>query len=171
MPVSPLSQYRADIAKALARGDDTEHTHRPALKALVEALASGVTATNEPKHVECGAPDYVVSRNTAHGPLTIGHIEAKDVGAPLASIEKSEQLKRYRKGSAESDPHRLPGVPLVCGRRAADDCASGECRQSSKIWFLRRTVPKRPRRSCAASSTTSLSLSLSPRSLPSAWHG
>jgi hypothetical protein len=98
VPVSPLSRYRADIAKALARGDATEQTHRPALKTLVEALGSGVTATNEPKHVECGAPDYVVSRNTAHGPLTIGHIEAKDVGAPLAFIEKSEQLKRYRKG-------------------------------------------------------------------------
>jgi len=98
MPVSPLSTYRAAIAQALARGDDTEHTHRPALKTLVEALASGVTATNEPKHVECGAPDYVVSRNTPHGPLTIGHIEAKDIGAPLALIEKSDQLKRYRKG-------------------------------------------------------------------------
>ncbi|MGA2286746.1 MAG: N-6 DNA methylase, partial [Dehalococcoidia bacterium] len=98
MPVSPLSSYRTAIAQALARGDDTEHTHRPALKTLVEALASGVTATNEPKHVECGAPDYVVSRNTPHGPLTIGHIEAKDIGAPLALVEKSDQLKRYRKG-------------------------------------------------------------------------
>jgi len=97
------------VARAVARGDATEHTHRPALKALVEALATGVTATNEPKHVECGAPDYVVSRNTAHGPLTIGHIEAKDVGASLAFIEKDsqrtapttrdgEQLRRYRKG-------------------------------------------------------------------------
>jgi hypothetical protein len=107
--VSPLSRYRAEIAEAVARGDDTEHTHRPALKALVEALASGVTATNEPKRVDCGAPDYCVSRNTPHGPLTIGHIEAKDVGASVALIEKDsqrtapttrdgEQLKRYRKG-------------------------------------------------------------------------
>lgn len=65
MPVSALSTYRTAIAQALARGDDTEHTHRPALKTLVEALASGVTATNEPKHVECGAPDYVVSRSNS----------------------------------------------------------------------------------------------------------
>jgi hypothetical protein len=98
MPVSPLSTYRTAIAQAVARGDATEQTHRPALKTLVEALGSGVTATNEPKHVQCGAPDYVVSRNTPHGPLTIGHIEAKDIGAPLALIEKSDQLKRYRKG-------------------------------------------------------------------------
>jgi len=98
MPANPLPVYRAAIARELAQGDATEHTHRPALKALVEALATGVTATNEPKHVECGAPDYKVSRNTPHGPLTIGHIEAKDVGAPLALVEKSDQLKRYRKG-------------------------------------------------------------------------
>jgi hypothetical protein len=98
MPANPLPVYRAAIARELAQGDATEHTHRPALKTLVEALATGVTATNEPKHVECGAPDYKVSRNTPHGPLTIGHIEAKDVGAPLALVEKSDQLKRYRKG-------------------------------------------------------------------------
>jgi hypothetical protein len=98
MPVSSLSTYRAAIAQALARGDDTEHTHRPALKTLIEALATRVVATNEPKHVECGAPDYKVSHDTPHGPLTIGHIEAKDIGAPLTVIEKSDQLKRYRKG-------------------------------------------------------------------------
>jgi hypothetical protein len=110
VPVHPLSRYRADIGKAVARGDDTEHTHRPALKALVEALVSGVTATNEPKRVDCGAPDYCVSLNTPHGPLTIGHIETKDVGSNLESIERDsrkaspakgsdgEQLKRYRRG-------------------------------------------------------------------------
>jgi hypothetical protein len=109
MPVSPLSTYRAAIAQAIARGDDTEHTHRPALKTLVEALATRVVATNEPKHIECGAPDYKVSRDSPHGPLTLGHIEAKDIGVLLAFIEKDsqrtaptsrdgEQLKRYRKG-------------------------------------------------------------------------
>ena len=110
MPVSPLSTYRTAIAQAIARGDATEHTHRPALKTLIDALATGVVATNEPKkHVDCGVPDYKVSHDTSHGPLTIGHIEAKDVGASLALIEKDsqraaptsrdgEQLKRYRKG-------------------------------------------------------------------------
>jgi hypothetical protein len=65
------------------------------LKALIESLASGVTATNEPKQVECGAPDFIISRKAAHGPVTLGHIEAKDVGKPLDEIEKSDQMKRY----------------------------------------------------------------------------
>src|SRR5829696_3212502 len=65
------------------------------LKALIESLAHGVSATNEPKRIECGAPDYVVSRDTRHGPLTIGYVEAKDIGVPLREAERSEQLRRY----------------------------------------------------------------------------
>jgi len=85
------------VEKALLRGDATEHTHRPALKAFIEAIGSGVTATNEPKREECGAPDLVISREPKRGlSLTIGYIEAKDVGRRLDDIEKSDQLKRYR---------------------------------------------------------------------------
>ncbi len=74
---------------------------------LVESLASDIIATNEPKRVECGAPDFVVSRRREHGPLTVGYIEAKDVGKNLAGIERDserinpttengQQLRRYR---------------------------------------------------------------------------
>src|SRR3970282_2071366 len=96
MTTTPIDEYRRQIEKALQAGNATEHTHRPALKTLVEALASGVTATNEPKRVECGAPDFIVSRKTAHGHVTLGYIEAKDVGKPLDEIERSDQMKRYR---------------------------------------------------------------------------
>lgn len=87
-----LAQYILTIEKELAAGNATEHTHRPTLKTLVEGLAEGVTATNEPAHIECGAPDFVVTK----GVTTIGYIEAKDVGKSLVEAEKSEQLKRYR---------------------------------------------------------------------------
>jgi len=60
MAASPLDTYRREIERAFERGDATEHTHRPALKTLIEALSHGVTATNEPKRVECGAPDFVI---------------------------------------------------------------------------------------------------------------
>jgi hypothetical protein len=36
-----------------------------------------------------------VSRDTRHGPLTIGYVEAKDIGVPLREAERSEQLRRY----------------------------------------------------------------------------
>jgi hypothetical protein len=95
MTASPIDVYRRQIERELQAGNATEHTHRPALKTLIESLASGVTATNEPKQVDCGAPDFVISRKAAHGPVTLGHIEAKDVGKDLDEAEKSEQMKRY----------------------------------------------------------------------------
>jgi predicted helicase len=76
----------------LTAGNSTEHTHRTALKTLLESLNPGITATNEPRRIECGAPDFIVSK----GSVTIGYIEAKDVGKSLDDVEKSEQLKRYR---------------------------------------------------------------------------
>src|ERR1017187_956577 len=90
---SPLQNYLRKLERALKRGDSTEHTHRPALKELIEALDDKLIATNEPKRSDCGAPDYVVSR--ARDQLSLGYIEAKDLGADLAEIERGEQLKRY----------------------------------------------------------------------------
>jgi len=92
----PWSKYLREIEKALLAGNATEHTHRPALKGLLETVGKKVTATNEPRREKCGAPDYVVSLQTEHGPLTIGYLEAKDVGKHLDEVERSEQLTRYR---------------------------------------------------------------------------
>jgi hypothetical protein len=90
---SPILDYLRKLERALKRGDSTEHTHRPALKELLEAFNEKVIATNEPKRSDCGAPDYVVSRKRDQ--LSIGYAEAKDVGSDLGEIERSEQIKRY----------------------------------------------------------------------------
>ncbi len=92
----PFDVYLGAIAKALRRGDDTEHTHRPALKVLLESLKTAIPATNEPKQIDCGAPDFNVSSGSPRGRLTIGYVETKDVDTPLAKAQKTEQLKRYR---------------------------------------------------------------------------
>ncbi len=91
-----FSEYIHSIEKKLATGDATEHTHRAALGALIESLASGISAINEPKHIECGAPDFVIRK----GVTTVGYIEAKDIGISLDITEKSDQLKRYRNSLA-----------------------------------------------------------------------
>ena len=75
----------------LQAGNSTEHTHRPALQNLVQSLAQGIIATNEPKRIACGVPDYIVTKS--HVPL--GYIEAKDIGKCLNKIEKDSQIKRY----------------------------------------------------------------------------
>jgi hypothetical protein len=41
--MNALADYLAAIKKNLAHGDATEHTHRPALKALLEGVDKGIT--------------------------------------------------------------------------------------------------------------------------------
>jgi len=55
----PFGTYLRQLQKNLATGVASEHTHRSALEALLEATGDGVRAINEPKRVECGAPDYI----------------------------------------------------------------------------------------------------------------
>jgi len=90
---TPIKSYLKQIEDNLRAGNATEHTHRPALKTLLEALDPTVTATNEPKRIACGAPDFVVAR----GGFTVGYVEAKDVGVSLGDVERGEQLRRYRR--------------------------------------------------------------------------
>src|SRR5437764_14865804 len=88
-----VTEYLKAIERALSRGDATEHNYRSHLQAFLESRHT-VDATNEPKREKCGAPDYVVSRRKDR--LTLGYVEAKDVGVGLTQIEESEQLQRYR---------------------------------------------------------------------------
>ena len=90
-----LRAYLRSVADTRSSGYATEHSYRPALKTLIEALGGKATrAINEPSHVECGAPDFIVEQ----GGVPIGHIECKDVGVNLDQTEKDEQLGRYREG-------------------------------------------------------------------------
>ena len=59
----PFKTYLQSLQADLARGNASEHTHRPALKILLESLGERLTATNEPRQVtECGKPDMAVYR-------------------------------------------------------------------------------------------------------------
>jgi len=57
-----FKDYLHAVENALKAGNATEHTHRPALKALLESIDLQITATNEPKRIACGAPDYIITR-------------------------------------------------------------------------------------------------------------
>ena len=54
-----LRDYLNGLQTNIKPGNATEHTHRPVLKALLESFGDHVTATNEPKRIECGAPDFI----------------------------------------------------------------------------------------------------------------
>ncbi|MBS1248885.1 MAG: hypothetical protein MAG431_00452 [Chloroflexi bacterium] len=73
-------------------GQATEYSHGSALEELLESLADGVQAINDPKRVECGAPDFIILR----GKTPIGYVETKDIDTGLHHEERSEQMGRYR---------------------------------------------------------------------------
>lgn len=102
-----IRDYISSLQSNLKQGNSTEHTHRPVFKTLLESMGDRITATNEPKRIECGAPDFVITR-AGPNQLTVGYVEAKDIGTDLAQIEwdskrddpstsNGQQLSRYRK--------------------------------------------------------------------------
>ncbi len=74
--------------------DITEHTHRPALKDLVESLAgSKVKILHEPKREgKFGSPDFKITNTES----IIGYIENKKIDENLDKILKSDQIKKYQ---------------------------------------------------------------------------
>lgn len=92
MPTSSISDYLMRLRQDFRSGNATERTYYATLQALIEASQPGITAPFEQKRSELGAVDFYVRQRG----LTIGYIEAKDIGAGLDEAEKAEQLeKRY----------------------------------------------------------------------------
>ena len=91
MSEAAFHNYLHKIEKAYQTGNATEHTYRSALQELIQTLSSGITATNEPKRVECGAPDFIITNK--YTPL--GYVETKDIGVSLDKTEHTDQMKRY----------------------------------------------------------------------------
>ena len=87
-----IASFLRKIEVARRAGNDTEHTHRPALKALLETLDPRVHIVNEPRRIACGAPDLVVLR--ASDSLALGHVEAKDIDTALSEALKTEQIMK-----------------------------------------------------------------------------
>ena len=65
--VKAVTEYVAEVSRLAKTGKATEHTFRGALAALIDALAPGLKAVNEPKRTDCGAPDYIVQDKTGLG--------------------------------------------------------------------------------------------------------
>ena len=124
--MEPLREYREALKRERASGQATEHSYRPAVKALLEALGGdGVSATNEPAQASYGAPDFIVERSG----VPVGHVECKDVGADLEAAQESEQLRRYRDA--------LPNLILT------DQCrfrwyVNGEPRDEARLGYFDR---------------------------------
>ncbi|WP_337995491.1 type ISP restriction/modification enzyme [Oleispirillum naphthae] len=93
--VALVADFLSKVQAVHKTGVATEHSYRPALEALFNALEDGVVALNEPKRVKCGAPDFIVQR----GGIVVGHAEAKDIGIDLRAMKDAneDQQQRYLK--------------------------------------------------------------------------
>ncbi len=87
-----ISEYLNKLASKFKQGNATEHTYRGDLQLLIENMFPRVSATNEPKRIACGAPDYILLRED----IPVGYIEAKDIDAALRDKKYQEQFNRYK---------------------------------------------------------------------------
>ncbi len=87
-----IQQYITNVSSLFAKGNATEHSYRGDLQQLLQSLLPDVDITNEPKRIDCGAPDYILSRKD----IPAGYIEAKDVGVELGAKIHQEQFDRYK---------------------------------------------------------------------------
>lgn len=86
-----MEDYFLGIEKQYKTGHAKEHGYRPDLKVLFEKILVDVTATNDPKRSEYGAPDFIFTK----GEMIYGYAEAKDIDVDISFTAKSEQLSRY----------------------------------------------------------------------------
>lgn len=93
-----LRQYIEELNRQYRTGLAREHSYRPALKELLQGLLPNMVVTNEPARFECGAPDFIISREKDN--LPVFFVEAKDVGdTDLDGNRESqhkEQFDRYK---------------------------------------------------------------------------
>ncbi len=88
-----INAYIKQINQRYQTGVTTEHSFRGDLQQLIEAC-TGFKAINEPSHIECGAPDYLLERKG----LVVAYIEAKDLedGDLDGRKKNKEQFDRYK---------------------------------------------------------------------------
>jgi len=89
-----FTEYIKEVNQKYQAGNATEHSYRPALQKLLEGLLAtekSLQIVNEPKRIECGAPDYIITRDNK----PVCYIEAKDIGTDLFSKHYKAQLQRY----------------------------------------------------------------------------
>ena len=92
--INILKQYEASIDEQFQTGRAREHSYRPALQKMLSDLLPGYVVTNEPARIDCGAPDYIITKKN----LPVFFVEAKDLfDSDLDGVRgHKEQFDRYK---------------------------------------------------------------------------
>ncbi len=89
-----FKEYIHAIDQLYHVGNTTEHSFRGALASYLQSLLKNFVVTNEPRRIDCGAPDYVIT----HKNVPVAFLEAKDVndGDLDGRRQHKEQFNRYK---------------------------------------------------------------------------
>ncbi|EOZ7525233.1 type ISP restriction/modification enzyme [Enterobacter quasiroggenkampii] len=90
--MNEISKFIGKIEALHKTGRATEHSYRPAFIDLIDGLENDITALNEPKRIECGAPDFIIQR----GNIVVGHLEAKDIDVDIRNLKGSNKKQQER---------------------------------------------------------------------------
>jgi hypothetical protein len=86
-----LAEYRRGLEENLRTGQAGEQSHYSTLEKLLQTFRPDCQFLCVPNRSEVGAPDFLVLQER----ITVGYLEAKDIGSSLDQAEKSDQVKRY----------------------------------------------------------------------------
>ncbi len=91
-----IERYIQKLDALYRTGIVTEHSYRPALQELLEALLDDPKkrVINEPRRIQVGAPDFGIVKDG----VALGYVEAKDLGRDLDDKTFQSQLERYIAG-------------------------------------------------------------------------
>lgn len=89
-----FKEYIKDLDQLYQVGNTTEHSFRGSLANYLQSLLPKFVVTNEPRRIDCGAPDYVITQKGQ----PIAFLEAKDIGDGDLDGRKEhkEQFSRYK---------------------------------------------------------------------------
>ncbi|MBR5034148.1 MAG: DNA methyltransferase [Bacteroidales bacterium] len=89
-----FKEYIKTIDQLYHVGNTTEHSFRGALASYLQSLLPHFVVTNEPRRIECGAPDYVITQKD----IPVAFLEAKDIndGDLDGMRQHKEQFNRYK---------------------------------------------------------------------------
>jgi predicted helicase len=89
-----FKEYIREIDRLYHVGNTTEHSFRGTLATYLQSILKNFVVTNEPRRIDCGAPDYVITLKS----IPVAFIEAKDINDRDLDgrREHKEQFARYK---------------------------------------------------------------------------
>lgn len=91
-----VKDYISELNKQFRTGIAREHSYRPALQQMLSAILTDMVVINEPARIDCGAPDFIISRKSDNIPVAF--VEAKDIDDSDLDGRKQNKLQfnRYK---------------------------------------------------------------------------